>query len=66
MADYIKTMQEVSVPRVCANCLYCGSDGLRCGNANNRGLLMLLINHGRACSHFWLDQHKYPYAESRR
>lgn len=61
--DYIRVKTEIHVPRTCGNCLYCGGDGLTCGNANNRGKLMLLINRGMACNYFWLNQHKYPYAE---
>lgn len=66
MSDYIKVMQEVKIPRICANCLYCGSNGIICGNANNHGRPMMFVNFGRACSHFWLDQNRYPHAESRR
>ena len=61
--DYIRVKTEINVPRICGNCLYCGTDGFRCGNANNRGKLMIFVNGGRACNYFWLNQHKYPNAE---
>jgi len=64
--DYIDVIKIVKVPKICGNCLYCGSNGVTCGNANNSGKPMLLINSGRACQYFWLDQHKYPNASSRR
>lgn len=66
MSEYIKVMQEVYIPKTCDNCLYCGSDRIHCGNANNHGRPMAFVNYGRACEHFWLDQHRYPNAESRR
>lgn len=64
MNDFIKVKTEIMVPKICANCLYCGS-GIACGNANNHGRPMWLVNGGRACTYFWLDQHRFPEAESR-
>lgn len=65
MSDYIRVTTTIDVPRICKNCLYCGSDGMKCANANNHGRLMILINGGKACGWFWLNQHKYPDAERR-
>jgi hypothetical protein len=65
MNDYIKVNTTIEVERSCANCLYCGSNGIHCGNANNYNRPMLFINAGRACNYFWLDQHRFPNAESR-
>lgn len=48
---------------ICKNCLYCGSNGISCGNANNNGKSMIAVNNGNACSWFWLNQHKFPYEE---
>lgn len=62
--DYIEVTTKTKVPRTCNNCLYCGSNAITCGNANNNGKSMLLVNGGKACGWFWLNQHKYPYAES--
>ena len=62
--DYITVKAEIKVERTCGNCLYCGCNGLTCGNANNQGKIMLLVNGGRACQYFWLNQNKYPNAES--
>ena len=66
MSDkYIKVLQEVKVERTCSNCLYFGANQISCGNANNHGKAMILVNYGKACNHFWLDQNRYPNAESR-
>lgn len=65
MSDYINVKTTVKVSRTCGNCLYCGSNGIHCGNANNHGKPMAFVNGGRACNNFWLDQHKFPDAESR-
>lgn len=65
MSDYINVQQTVKVQRICKNCLYCGSNGITCANANNNGMAMLFVNGGRACRWFWLDQHRFPNAERR-
>lgn len=62
--EYMEVAVKTDVLRGCINCLYRGSDGLRCGHAANRGLLMRLITGGLACPHFWLDHNKFPDAKS--
>lgn len=46
----------------CSNCLYRGSDGIHCGHANNQGRLMIMVNGGRACGSYWLDQNRFQEA----
>lgn len=64
--DNISVTTTIKVSRICSNCLYYGGNGYTCGNANNHGKAMILVNLGNACQHFWINQHKYPNAESRR
>ena len=59
---YIKVLEEKTIEERCSNCLYCGSNGVTCGNANNDGKPMILINGGRACRWYWLNQHKFSRA----
>lgn len=66
MSDSIKVTTTIEVDKICTNCLYCGCNGVTCGHAGNRGQIMLLVNGGHACQYFWLDQHKFPNAESRK
>lgn len=66
MQGYINAIQKAKVSRTCKNCLYYGSNGYHCGNANNQGKPMFYVNYGNACEHFWLDQNRFPNAESRR
>jgi hypothetical protein len=66
MEEYINALQKVKVSKTCNNCLYCGSNGISCGNANNHGKAMVFVNYGNACQYFWLDQNRFPNAESRR
>lgn len=63
--NYISVTTTIKVPRICSNCLYFGANGYICGNANNHGKAMLLANLNNSCTCFWLDQNKYPIAESR-
>lgn len=62
MSDYIEVIEKKKVPRNCSTCLYYGSNGFNCGNANNYGKAMLLVNGGRACDYYWLDQNRFTRA----
>lgn len=51
--------EEKQIEERCSNCLYCGSNGVTCANANNSGKPMVFVNGGRACKWYWLNQNKY-------
>ena len=57
--EHIEVMERKKVSKNCSTCLYCGGNRVHCGNANNNGQLMLLVNGGNACGWYWLDQHRY-------
>ncbi len=46
---YIRVLEEKQIEKRCSNCLYCGSNGVTCANANNSGKPMVFVNGGRAC-----------------
>lgn len=56
---YIRVLEEKKIEETCYNCLYCGSNGVTCGNANNHGKPMVFVNGGMACKWYWLNQNKY-------
>ncbi len=56
---YIRVLEEKQIEKRCSNCLYCGSNGVTCANANNSGKPMVFVNGGRACKWYWLNQNKY-------
>ncbi len=56
---YIRVLEEKQIEERCSNCLYCGSNGVTCANANNSGKPMVFVNGGRACKWYWLNQNKY-------
>ena len=58
----IKVIQTKEIKEGCANCLYRGCNGIICGNANNHGLPMVMINGGNACGWYWLDQNRFTRA----
>lgn len=60
--NYIEVTEKKKVPCNCSTCLYRGHNGLQCGNANNHGALMALVNGGRGCSWYWLDQNRFERA----
>ena len=43
----------------CSTCLYKGSNGLHCAHADNHGAIMLLVNGGKPCGSYWLDQNRF-------
>lgn len=59
MENCIEVYEKKKIPRDCSTCLYKSYDGFHCGNANNHGKPMVLVNGGRACGWYWLNQNKY-------
>lgn len=57
--NYIDVVEKKKVPCNCSTCLYRGSNGIHCGNANNHGALMVLVNGGRGCGWYWLDPKRF-------
>ena len=55
---YIRVLEEKEIEERCSNCLYYGSNGVTCCNANNHGKPMILVNGGRVCIWYWLNWHK--------
>lgn len=59
--EYEEIITKIKVPRTCRTCLYGENNMMRaCGNANNHGKPMFMVNGGKACWYYWLNQHKYP------
>lgn len=57
--------EKKEIEEGCATCLYKGCDGVRCGNANNHGRLMVLVNGLRPCGEYWLDQNRFQRYDGR-
>lgn len=60
--EYEYVIEKKKIQRRCENCLYCGSNGVTCAHAGNQGRLMILVNGGKACRHYWLNQNRYTRA----
>ena len=57
--EYITVKQTVKIRPGCRNCLYCGSDEIRCANVHNRGRIMITVHCGRACAWYRLDGYRF-------
>lgn len=62
MSDYIEVIERKKVPRNCTTCLY-NCNGWSCGHASNSGKPMLMVNGGKSCGYYWLDQHRFQRAD---
>ena len=55
----IRVIEHKEIEEGCSNCLYYGSDGIHCGNANNSGKAMALVSGFKPCGWYWLNQNRY-------